>query len=328
MKTPQNAIIDLMINLSEIPTIAFSELEPQATEHVLFDGHDITITSAPSGSRIDVTNFVRDPLDFHGPTDVDHVINFGGSLSGLIGTYDGPSVETINGLPDSCVEVLSETNINAVEVVRGIDNLARQLIADSSLYDNKEFCRTYYDLAEKGYRLLDELDDANDVRGIPVSLIRAGLVTTRLAHGFGMDEIVPEEVQVETKRFHPKGGQHTDISVTVRWADYSDPLSLQNKAIEIADFVNPASWASTAALLIALKQGYGVQPTSVMHRSFMGTEQGVALAKRVCSAMNIKALFKLVGIADRLNDMYYLSGDIAVGDAGQALRHFRPGTKK
>lgn len=58
--------------------------------------------------------------------------------------------------------------------------------------------------------------------------------------------------------------------MTVRWENPNDLQMLQDmlhgKDLEISDFVNPASWASTAELLLALKYGHGIVPKSVEHR--------------------------------------------------------------
>ncbi len=139
-----------------------------------------------------------------------------------------------------------------------------------------------------------------------------------------MDAFIQNEVQVETKRAHPKGGAHEDLMVTVRWAHPEDPMKLKNKDILVADFVNPASWSSTAALLLVLAHCFDVRPKSVEHRSFIATAQGIDLARRECAALGIKTWFNLVGITDTMNDNYYLSGKLSVADAGHALRHFRP----
>jgi len=300
-------------------TIALSELDPSATIQVPFNGQQVSVTSPPAGSRIEILDGLRNPTDFHGPTDVDHVINFGPSLSSLIGKYndsDGFFGEDRDG-----VLVLSNTSSEAQRVIKGINTLAVQMIEKPALYDDVKFCQSYYDLALEGYRLLPSAKNSNP---IPVSLIRAGLVTTRLAHGLGIDARVENEIQVETKRAHPKDGNPEDILVTVRWANGDDPKKFNNADIEIADFVNPASWASTAALLLVLKHCHNSVPKSIEHRSFMGTMQGIMLAISECRAMGIIPTFKMIGITDTMNENYYLTGKISVGDAGDALRHFRP----
>lgn len=302
-----------------MPTIAFADLEPSATIQVPFNGQEVSITTAPAGFRIEAKDKIKDLKQFHGSTEVDHVINFGPSLSPLVGTY-----EDSDGFFDHDSEellILSNTNPEARLVIGGINDLAVQLIADPKLYEDEQFCKSYYDLALKGYLLLPP---ASNNESIPVSLIRAGLVTTRLAHGLGIDAKVKNEVQVETKRAHPVDGNPEDILVTVRWTNPDDPQKLNGVDMEIADFVNPASWASTAALLLSLKHCHNSVPKSIEHRSFIGTMQGVMLAISECKAMGIKPTFKMVGITDTMNKKYYLSGKISVGDAGDALKHFRP----
>ncbi len=305
-----------------MPTIAFADLDPSATIQVPFNGHEVSITTAPVGFQIEAKDKIKNLEDFHGTTEVDHVINFGPSLSSLIGTY--ADEDHFFEQDSEELLILSNTNPEAQIVIKGINDLAVQLINDQTLYEDEQFCRSYYDLALEGYRLLPP---ASNIDSIPVSLIRAGLVTTRLAHGLGISAKVKNEVQVETKRAHPIDGNPEDILVTVRWTNPEDPQRLNGVDMEIADFVNPASWASTAALLLGLKHCHNSVPRSIEHRSFMGTMQGVMLAISECKSMGIKPTFKMVGITDTMNENYYLSGKISVGDAGNALKHFRPKNK-
>ena len=311
-----------------MPTIAFADLDPSATIQVPFNGHEVSITTAPAGFQIEAKDKIKNLEDFHGTTEVDHVINFGPSLSSLIGTYDDKDGYFSENRDELTILTSQDDDLGgeANTVVEEVNKLAIELIKNSELYGDEGFCRQYYDLAVKGYALLlrtDNIDSYHEQK-IPVSLIRAGLVTTRLAFGLGMNAFVKNEVQVETKRSHPIDGNPEDIMVTVRWTNSEDPQKLNGQDLEIADFVNPASWASTAALLLALKHGHNVIPKSIEHRSFMGTMQGVMLAISECKSMGIKPTFKLVGITDTMNENYYLAGKISVGDAGDALKHFRP----
>ena len=283
---------------------------------VLFHDTNIEILSAPTGKRLDVSTFVRNPSDFHGPTDVDHVVLFGQALRHLVGTF--PIPEGINKLED--IQVLALRDERAAAISASLKQLALEVVHDDRLYDNIDFCRQYYDLARKGYALFEPPREEQ----IPVSLIRAGLVTTRLAYGLGIHDHVPREVRVETKRSHPKHGAADDMMVTVRWDGKTDPQSLHDKDLLIADFVNPASWASTAALLEVLKHRYDVVPKTVELRSFMGTIQGVNLARSVCKQLGITPRFTFVDIAGQMDAHYYLTGDKVVADAGHVLRHFQP----
>jgi hypothetical protein len=283
---------------------------------IRFNNCSVLLSSKNGLERIDVSSLIRDPGDFHGPTDVDQVVDFGQAMNDLIGVYEASD----DFYKQHDISVLSHVNDEAKKIVTEVDGLARQLIKNPQLYDDKNFCKQYYELAKQGYELLQEPDESL----IPVSLIRAGLVTTRLAIKSGMNEAVAAEIKVETKRAHPKDGLHTDLMVTVRWEHQDDPMKLKGKDILIADFVNPASWASTAALLLVLKHCYDAAPRSVEHRSFMATAQGVDLARRACAELGIETTFSLVGITNEMNDNYYLSGPLAVADAGHALRHFLP----
>lgn len=313
-------------------TIAFADLDPSATIQVPFNGQEVSITTAPQGCNIEVEGIVKNLDDFHGSTVVDHVVNFGPALSSLIGTYADPSGYFSTDHDGLTILTNQENSLGeeARTVVEEVNGLALQLIGDKDLYNNEVFCRRYYDLALKGYSLLSRAESMEDYHTdrIPVSLIRAGLVTTRLAHGLGMDAVVKNEVQVETKRTHHKDGNPEDIMVTVRWENPDDMQKLRDmlhgKDTEISDFVNPATWGSAAALLLALKYGHGIVPNSVEFRSFMGTMQGVVLANKECRALGITPYFKLLGVTDTMDMTYYLAGRISVADAGHVLRHFQP----
>lgn len=280
------------------------------------NGPDIHILSAPEGSRLDITDYVRDIRDFHGPRDVDQVVLFGQTLAHLAHAFEIP--KDLDTTTD--IQVLARQDSRAAEISDNLINLAKQVIADASLYDDVGFCKEYYNLAAQGYSLFNT--PTPDM--IPVSLIRAGLVTSRLAYGLGMNDIVPHEVKVETKRAHPKQGAPEDLMVTVRWNNEADPKSLDGNNLLIADFVNPASWASNGALFMVLKHCYGVTPQSTELRSFMGTIQGVELARNVCRMLKINPTFRFVDIASEMDEHYYLKGEKVVADAGHVLRHFQP----
>lgn len=93
----------------------------------------------------------------------------------------------------------------------------------------------------------------------------------------------------------------------------------------VADFVNPASWSSTAAFLLAAKSR-GISPSSLIHHSIMATTQGIEFAQRVANRPelnHVQTLFFSVGVSSTLNDHFYLVNP-AVADAGHVLRHFLP----
>lgn len=48
------------------------------------------------------------------------------------------------------------------------------------------------------------------------------------------------------------------------------------------------------------------------------------MAIKECRAMGITPSFRLLGVTDTMDRAYYLAGKISVGDAGNALKHFRP----
>ena len=139
--------------------IPLTELDSSNVLHVPFNGHIISIASAPNGKRIDISDSLRDPSDFHGPTDVDHVINFGPAMKDLICTYAYPS----DFLGDD-ISVLATNNSQAKSIVAKVNEIACQLITDDQLYNDPVFCRQYFDLAAKGYKLLP----TNNFDQIPV----------------------------------------------------------------------------------------------------------------------------------------------------------------
>jgi hypothetical protein len=287
---------------------------------VPFGDSTIMLYSGANGETFDISPDLRDPSDFHGDPNVHHLVDFGDALKGIIGTFEEP--QKLVELGNSLI-VLEDTNPEAAQIVQDISRLALQVIGDKKLYDNIPFCGRYYDLAEKGYRLLRQDIPPQNIDFI-VSLLRGGAVASRLDLGLDKNATISNEFLVETKRAHPKDGRQEDLMVTVRFPEGYDPHDLHEKDIAIPDFVNPASWSSTAAFLIALKE-YGVIPRSVEHRSFMGTAQGVVLAARFCKQIGIEnVLFRMVGMSRKVDANYYLKGDKVVADAGHALRHFLP----
>jgi len=160
-------------------------------------------------------------------------------------------------------------------------------------------------------------------KGVPVSLERAGLVTTRLALDLDRNAKVKDEVRVVTKRTHLKAEPVKYLSVTVKWRDKENLKKLDKARIFMSDFVNPASGASGAALAVALLMNR-VKPIGVDHRSINLTRQGVMFIKRAFKDLGIEARFYSLGECDELNEAYYLIGNRAVGDAGHVLRHFLP----
>lgn len=270
------------------------------------------IISAKPGRKLDVKELIKFPEDFHGSTQVDHLVKFGSTFVGLIGPT---SVE----LPKDGVMVLEHHFNEAKKLMDKINVLAQQVIVNNKKYDDLGFCREYFQLAEAGYRMMDRFETA----GVPVSLERAGLVTTRLALGLDADAVMENEVSVVTKRTHLQGEPETNLSVTVKWRDFNKLKSIHNREILLSDFVNPASGASGLAFILAAKKS-GVKPKKVSHRSISLTRQGVVFVRQGLKEMGIASTFYSVGECQELNKMYYLTGKRAVADAGHLLRHFLP----
>lgn len=294
----------------------------------IFGRNKVEVLNAGIGAKIDVYPFLRNPADFHGDPHVDHVVLFNGTFLPLIGEFDPSKFGEWNPdkLPDQGIVVLEHHYHDAADLVLRVDKLAQRIIKDPKLYDDLVISEEYYDLAKEGYNMLARRAEnfrIGHIQGVPVSLERAGLVTTRLALGLEKNAVVPNEVRVVTKRTHLKEGPEEHLTVTVNWRDREHMKQQVNgKRIDLADFVNPASGASTAALLVACKQN-GVLPSQLVSHSFSMTRQGVLFMKRALEDMDVKPIFYSVGECDKMNNAYYLMGK-AVADAGHILRHHLP----
>jgi len=262
--------------------------------------------------KLDVLPLLKFPQDFHGSTQVDHLVKFGDSFISLIGKSEVP-------LPKEGVMILEHHYIEAKKLMDKINKLAQQVIADAKKYDDVGFCQEYLELAKAGYEMLTKYDPV----GIPTSLERAGLVTTRLALGLGPDAVIDNEVAVVTKRTHLIGEPETNLSVTVKWRDQDKLKQINGREILLSDFVNPASGASGLAFILAA-QAKGLRVAKVNHRSISLTRQGVVFVRKELDKLGIGSTFYSVGECNQLNQMYYLSGKRAVADAGDLLRHFLP----
>ncbi len=298
-----------------------------------FAGALVEITSAPDGAgeHVDVSAILRNPEDFHGSPQVHDVVQFGTAFAGLIGHHDDPTGFFVDRdvLPEKGVIILADHYTEAQNVVTQVDSLAQRVINDDRLYHDVAFCRDYLAAARIGYGLLRQLlpdFGQGQAPSIALSLVRAGLVTTRLARGDDLNAVIDEEVRVVTKRAHPKHGAHSELMVTVKWEDPNDVAKLDDATVEMADFVNPASWASAAALLLSA-QSRGAAPATLVHRSIMATEQGIIYARNVLLSGTLGRLvtpvFYTLGTSRNLSPDYYLSNP-AVADAGHVLRHFLP----
>ncbi len=307
-------------------SIALEIIPNEFTQSLPFTAtHDATISTAPPGFEyIDVTNSIRDPETFHGDKRVHDVVQFGLAMAGLIGEAEPNDLfSDRDKLPESGIIILADHYEEAAKLVDEIDSLACDVINDSRLYQDKVFCSHYLRVATDGYAMLrNRLPDFAKGRevGRLISLERAGLITARLALGEELDAIIPSEVRVVTKRAHPANGDPSELMVTVKWRDLQNIQELEDEIVDVVDFVNPASWSSTAAFLLsAIRRG--AKPKELVHRSFMLTDQGVAFARTVLNAMGIESFFYAIGSSRFLTPEYYLTNP-AVADAGDVLCNF------
>ncbi|MDO8265759.1 MAG: hypothetical protein Q7T41_02335 [Candidatus Saccharibacteria bacterium] len=308
--------------------LSFAQLPPDATRTIEFAGYEGGIEITTYHEPFDITDTLRDPEDFHGSKEVHALVNFKGAMAGLIGDFEDNPLLPTDPKDQVAMGVLilsNHGNDTAKRIVATLNGFANELQANPALYDDTKFCKQYYDATKAGYDLLNQ-----EVPGylqlpkdrISVSLERAGLVTTRLALGESSDAVLANEIKVVTKRAHPKDGIPSDLMVSVKWRDFDSLSKLHGANVEIADFVNPASWASTAAFILALAQR-GIKPERLIHNSIMATEQGTAFAANVLRDIGIEPVFISVGSSNKLSKQYYLQ-DPGVGDAGHVLRHFLP----
>ena len=270
------------------------------------------IINPKPGKKLDVLPLLKFPADFYGSTQVDHLVKFGDSFVSLIGKSEAP-------LPKEGVMILEYHYNEAKKLMDKINDLAQVVIKDAAKYDDVGFCQEYFALAKAGYEMLARYEP----KGIPVSLERAGLVTTRLVLGLGLDAVIDNEVAVVTKRTHLINEPETNLSVTVKWRDLDKLKSINNQEILLSDFVNPASGASGLAFILAA-QAKGLRVAKVNHRSISLTRQGLVFVRQELNKLGIASTFYSVGECSELNSMYYLIGHRAVADAGHLLRHFLP----
>ncbi len=261
---------------------------------------------------LNVLALLKHPEEFYGDPQVDYLIQFGPKFEGLIGKRE-------NELPKEGVMILEHHYDEAKKLMDKINNLAQQVIKDAKKYNDVGFCKEYFELAKAGYKMLAKYDP----KGIPVSLERAGLVTTRLVLGLDQDAVINNEVAVVTKRTHLIDEPETNLSVTVKWRELDKLKTINGREILLSDFVNPASGASGLAFIVAAKE-LGIRPKQINHRSISLTRQGVVFVRRELGELRISSTFYSVGECNELNKMYYLTGQRAVADAGHMLRHFLP----
>ena len=280
--------------------------------------HEVVVRTGV-GKPLSILDEIENPQEFYGDPLVDHMVSFGKTFESLIGTYSGKFATTTD------IVILEHHYNEAVQIIKLIDSLAQKLIADKRLYDDLHMAQEYFELAKAGYSLMRKHQSEFGITdGVPVSLERGGLVATRLGLGLPKDSQIENEVRVVTKRVHPKNNPH-DLAVTVKWRDVEKmKTSIDGQAIEVIDFVNPASGASTVAFLLA-GETLGVQPRLVAHRSISATKQGIMFNQLALADRGIKSSYYSLGICSEMNELYYLSDPgRAVGDAGHILRHNLP----
>lgn len=288
-------------------------------KNIKLAGQTIEVDSAQTGQTINVLPMLRHPEEFYGDSRVDQVVKFGGVFEPLIGKSD-------QRLATEGIVVLEHHYDEAKKLMDQVNQLAQQVIKDAKLYDDLSFCSEYFNLAKAGYEMLNKRKQEFKLENknlIPVSLERAGLVTTRLTLELGKDEKIDNEVRVVTKRTHLKAEPETYLTVTIKWREREKLKTINNQEVLLSDFVNPASGASGLAFILAAKE-LGIKPKKINHRSISLTRQGVGFVRRELEALGIASSFYSVGECNELNNMYYLIGPRAVGDAGHLLRHFLP----
>ena len=287
----------------------------------------VIITSAKSGHKLDVRPLLLDPDNFFGDHKVDHLVKFKDLYVKIIGKYHGQFGKwNLKELEKKQIYVLENYYDNAKYLMNKINEIAQKIVFNSVFYHDTGIANEYFLLAKEGYEMLREHESQFKIedKGLTaISLERAGLITTRLALGKSQNAKLKNEIRVVTKRTHLKGEPTTNLSVTVLWRDKEQLKQINNQAILISDFVNPASGASSTAFILAA-QKLGVKPKKIFHRSISLTQAGTLLMKKALTEMGIKSTFYSVGVASELSLNYYLIGDRAVADAGHILRHFLP----
>ena len=292
---------------------------------MIFD--KVVIQSGKDGKKLNVTPMLLDPENFFGDHNVDHLVKFKDLYKKIIGPYHGQFGKwNLKNLEKNQIFILENYYDNAKYLMDKINEIAQKIVYNSVLYHDVSIAKEYFLLAKEGYEMLRKHEKQfkiDDLKLPAISLERAGLVTTRLAIGASKNADLKNEIRVVTKRTHLIGEPTTNLSVTVLWRNKKQLESINNKAILISDFVNPASGASSAAFILAAEK-LGIKPSKINHRSVSLTQAGVLLMKKALTEMDIESVFYSVGVASELSPNYYLIGNRAVADAGHILRHFLP----
>jgi hypothetical protein len=293
---------------------------------MIFD--KVIIQSGKNGKKINIAPFLLDPDNFFGDNHVDHIVKFKDLYKKIIGKYHGQFGQwNLKNLEKNKIFVLENYYQDAKYLMDKINQIAQKIIRNSNLYCDKTIAKEYFFLAKRGYEMLRSYEKRfkiDDLKLPVISLERAGLVTTRLALGKGINTLLKNEVRIVSKRTHLKGEPTTNLSVTILLRDKNQLKQINNQQILISDFVNPASGASSSAVVLVAEK-LGIKPRKIYHRSISLTQAGVLLMKKALTEMGIESVFYSVGVAPELSSSYYLIGNNrAVADAGHILRHFLP----
>lgn len=304
----------------------------------LLNGIPIIDKFSNHGITFNVQDQLKNPEEFYGNPNVNHLIDFKDAFNQLIGPNSliGWS-ENPRELASKGIFVLEywkgPNNDRAQSILNEISELATELVSDNTKYEDIKIAKEYFGLTKKGYGILNHYSRPFCLESdnlIPVSLERGGLVCTRLLRSIGKDQKIGSENRVVTKRVHLKNSPDSHLAVTVKWRDPEKVKQINGKEIEINDFVNPASGASALAFILAVNNEFGIKPKKIVFKSILATRQGIIFSKKVLEEMGIEAVFLTLGESDMMNDHYYLTGhnkngDLRiVGDAGHVLRHFLP----
>lgn len=289
-----------------------------------FGPHTIHVYSASEGQTIDLTGHLEHPEKYRGRLQVDQVIDHGSSYRHLNGTrYE----EELN--PDD----LAENGIFIAEFMYGeakrladsIGKFGSRAMETPSLHSDRYFAQEYLEAVRVGYNFLrgKKAELGLDDSGIPVSILRAGAICTRLARGKGKDAYVKDEQLVAVKRAHLEGVPRDQLVATVRWL-YPDKVRTMNgKSIEIADGVLATGASDIAAILGAMQMDS--IPSHVLHTAIMGTHGGILTTMDRLGQLGIPFNVLTLGVSRSMNDQYYLDEDRGgnqsrkVGDLGDIL---------
>lgn len=301
----------------------------------------VTITDL----RVGEPDLAKRVVDYEGiaarcdTTQLQFLVDYGDMFEHLIGEQEAPRhITTGSGRldPDKLqnlgCRVLELENFDAYSMADRLTMLANQIITKGL---DPKLCAEYARIAEHGFSLMRDLapikgidSDGNvdtDTRIVP--LVRGSLPVSRMMLGVDKNARIPEEHWVDAKRVRLHGGAATDLAGLIRWREKNNAEHLIGKHIVLPDFVNPASYASSLAMLITLrilarKTHVGYQVLSdISHRSFAVTLQGMLNARKliqqVAGVQNPE--FVAIALGFELDSKYYLTGKRVVADAGDVL---------